>query len=291
MFRLCQYFDERPIFSTDCLLLKFTEEMRANLSAQVQQLQAQVAAVAAAASEAATPSPVGGASAASGTGSTPRVPSPAALGASFELSRADLLHHLPAVAYRFSGGPWRNLWIRYGYDPRESRVAREARVHQVVDFRVPRKLFEEMAERHGQVPTAHAAVTVPLKRKDTQHAAGGGSAASIDVSPPPVPTMAAAAAAGAASFPGIGDTPAPLSAAYTPLPVPVHQIDVHFTRIPLRLHTKYQLLDLVDEEVKRIVEETPLPAACDVSDTDAGRCVLFASVRGAVRVPMALSPR
>jgi hypothetical protein len=40
-----------------------------------------------------------------------------------KLSRQELLHHLVAVAYRFSGGPWRNLWIRYGYDPRDRTLA------------------------------------------------------------------------------------------------------------------------------------------------------------------------
>jgi hypothetical protein len=50
------------------------------------------------------------------------------LAASAALSRQDLLHHLIAVAYRFSGGPWRNLWIRYGYDPRQKAIAMESRL-------------------------------------------------------------------------------------------------------------------------------------------------------------------
>lgn len=42
--------------------------------------------------------------------------------------------HLPVVAYRFSGGPWRNLWIRFGFDPRKQP---SARIYQGIDFRVP----------------------------------------------------------------------------------------------------------------------------------------------------------
>ena len=39
-------------------------------------------------------------------------------------SGTSLIKYLPAVAYRFSGGPWRNLWIRYGYDPRKDDTSR-----------------------------------------------------------------------------------------------------------------------------------------------------------------------
>ena len=42
--------------------------------------------------------------------------------------------HLAVVAYRFSGGPWRNLWIRYGFDP---RLDPSSRIYQGIDFRVP----------------------------------------------------------------------------------------------------------------------------------------------------------
>lgn len=45
-----------------------------------------------------------------------------------QMSRQEILHHLVAVAYRFSGGPWRNLWIRYNYDPRKRANADEARM-------------------------------------------------------------------------------------------------------------------------------------------------------------------
>jgi len=40
---------------------------------------------------------------------------------------------LPALAYYFTNGPWRNQWIRFGYDP---RVTPSARLHQTLDYRV-----------------------------------------------------------------------------------------------------------------------------------------------------------
>lgn len=46
-----------------------------------------------------------------------------------KLTRQELLHHLVAVAFRFSKGPWRNLWIAYGYDPRDRARATQARMY------------------------------------------------------------------------------------------------------------------------------------------------------------------
>ncbi|KAG8509450.1 General transcription factor 3C polypeptide 5 [Galemys pyrenaicus] len=40
---------------------------------------------------------------------------------------------LPFVAYYMITGPWRSLWIRYGYDPRKHP---DAKVYQVLDFRI-----------------------------------------------------------------------------------------------------------------------------------------------------------
>ena len=40
---------------------------------------------------------------------------------------------LPALSYYFTTGPWRNQWIRFGYDP---RIQTSAAVHQTLDYRV-----------------------------------------------------------------------------------------------------------------------------------------------------------
>ncbi|RIA87754.1 RNA polymerase III transcription factor IIIC subunit-domain-containing protein [Glomus cerebriforme] len=43
---------------------------------------------------------------------------------------------LPLVAYLMSNGPWRDCWIRYGYDP---RLNQEARFYQLLDIRNTRR--------------------------------------------------------------------------------------------------------------------------------------------------------
>ena len=40
---------------------------------------------------------------------------------------------LPVVAYYFLTGPWRSLWVRLGYDPRQDPSAKK---YQLVDFRI-----------------------------------------------------------------------------------------------------------------------------------------------------------
>lgn len=43
---------------------------------------------------------------------------------------------LPAVSYYFTSGPWRALWVRFGYDPRKDPSAKK---YQMLDFRVRQK--------------------------------------------------------------------------------------------------------------------------------------------------------
>ncbi|XP_063792816.1 general transcription factor 3C polypeptide 5 [Pseudophryne corroboree] len=40
---------------------------------------------------------------------------------------------LPYVAYYMLTGPWRSLWVRFGYDPRKNP---EAKIYQLLDFRI-----------------------------------------------------------------------------------------------------------------------------------------------------------
>ena len=40
---------------------------------------------------------------------------------------------LPVVAYYFTTGPWRNQWVKFGFDP---RLEQSAGVHQTLDYRV-----------------------------------------------------------------------------------------------------------------------------------------------------------
>lgn len=41
-------------------------------------------------------------------------------------------NHLPRVFVQLTG-PWRSLWVRFGYDPRKHP---EAKIYQVLDFRI-----------------------------------------------------------------------------------------------------------------------------------------------------------
>lgn len=52
---------------------------------------------------------------------------------SFEL----LKRLLPVVAFHWMSGPWRTLWNRFGYDPRQHP---EAKIYQTLDFRIRKQL-------------------------------------------------------------------------------------------------------------------------------------------------------
>lgn len=55
------------------------------------------------------------------------------------LSDAQLRRFLFRTSYYFAYGPFRTLWIRNGYDPRKDP---ESRIHQMIDFRVPKPVRE-----------------------------------------------------------------------------------------------------------------------------------------------------
>jgi len=56
-----------------------------------------------------------------------------ALNAITRISAERLKFMLPALAYYFTTGPWRNQWIRFGYDPRKHS---ESSKYQTLDYRV-----------------------------------------------------------------------------------------------------------------------------------------------------------
>uniref|UniRef100_A0A480YUL9 General transcription factor 3C polypeptide 5 n=1 Tax=Sus scrofa TaxID=9823 RepID=A0A480YUL9_PIG len=58
---------------------------------------------------------------------------------------------LPFMAYYMITGPWRSLWIRFGYDPRKHP---EAKIYQVLDFRI------RCGMKHGYAPS-----DMPVKAK------------------------------------------------------------------------------------------------------------------------------
>ncbi|XP_012685532.2 general transcription factor 3C polypeptide 5 [Clupea harengus] len=58
---------------------------------------------------------------------------------------------LPFVAYYMLTGPWRSLWVRFGFDPRKNA---EAKIYQVLDFRI------RCGMKHG-----YGAGDMPVKAK------------------------------------------------------------------------------------------------------------------------------
>lgn len=58
---------------------------------------------------------------------------------------------LPFMAYYMITGPWRSLWIRYGYDPRKNP---DAKIYQVLDFRI------RCGMKYG-----YASIDLPVKAK------------------------------------------------------------------------------------------------------------------------------
>jgi len=59
----------------------------------------------------------------------------------------ELLALLPYVAYRFSGGPWRNSWIRLGFNPRLPSNAVECLRYQSMEIRLNSELFQAIQQR------------------------------------------------------------------------------------------------------------------------------------------------
>jgi general transcription factor 3C polypeptide 5 (transcription factor C subunit 1) len=51
------------------------------------------------------------------------------------LKKRTITHYLASIAYAFTTGPWRNCFVRFGYDPRDNF---DSRFYQILDFRIRR---------------------------------------------------------------------------------------------------------------------------------------------------------
>ncbi|XP_071111591.1 general transcription factor 3C polypeptide 5-like [Haliotis cracherodii] len=58
-----------------------------------------------------------------------------------------LKYVLPLVAYYFCNGPWRTLWVKFGYDPRKDK---NAKMYQILDFRLRQRGAAEKLEIGGK---------------------------------------------------------------------------------------------------------------------------------------------
>lgn len=50
-----------------------------------------------------------------------------------KVERSRIKHALPCTGYYFTNGPWRALWVRFGYNPRKDPAAK---IHQIMDLRI-----------------------------------------------------------------------------------------------------------------------------------------------------------
>jgi hypothetical protein len=53
---------------------------------------------------------------------------------------------LPYVAYSFTNGPFKGLWVRYGYDPTAAGNA-DSRIYQTINFRVSTVVLHDLTKR------------------------------------------------------------------------------------------------------------------------------------------------
>lgn len=63
-----------------------------------------------------------------------------------------MLYLLPCVAYYFMSGPWRLLWVRFGYNPRENL---DARFYQLVDYRVQSLKLRSLVKSRKRARNIH----------------------------------------------------------------------------------------------------------------------------------------
>eukprot|EP00474_Spongospora_subterranea_P005115 CRZ05573.1 hypothetical protein [Spongospora subterranea] len=61
--------------------------------------------------------------------------------------RRSVIRFVYCVAYRFSGGPWRGLWCRYGYDPRKDSSSLP---YQCIDIRIREEFATAVAAKRRQ---------------------------------------------------------------------------------------------------------------------------------------------
>ena len=78
--------------------------------------------------------------------------------------RADIKFMLPKIAYYFVNGPFRCMWIRFGYDP---RVQKDSKVYQTLDFRVKQVYAKNMSSDKIKAKRSIYQYQLPLKKRDS----------------------------------------------------------------------------------------------------------------------------
>lgn len=78
--------------------------------------------------------------------------------------RADIKFMLPKIAYYFVNGPFRCMWIRFGYDP---RVQKDSKIYQTLDFRVKQVYAKNMSSDKIKAKRSIYQYQLPLKKRDS----------------------------------------------------------------------------------------------------------------------------
>lgn len=73
-----------------------------------------------------------------------------ALGHETKIPKQKLKVILPSLAYYFTTGPWRLMWVRYGYDPRKDF---SSRYYQTLDYRIRANSLKEQVKVDRQLKT------------------------------------------------------------------------------------------------------------------------------------------
>jgi len=164
--------------------------------------------------------------------------------------------YLPAVAYRFSNGPYRNAWVIYGHDP---RLNPDDRMFQTLTFLVPEKVYAALGllpyESYARCVYLTSASSLPyyLTRMSCCSSCN-----------PSAATFAPMTAQRASK---LKRKAAPASSVMLSLSASdrrrVMEDVYHFRRPPTKTSAFYQLCDILLDEVKELLEKAAVSSSCD----------------------------
>lgn len=195
------------------------------------------------------------------------------------VSEEALLAALTRTCYRFKTGPWRTLYILRGYDPRQDR---DSRPYQAITYRMPRKYYQALVEGTSPEPDQQPAlgpaggqqglmqegqdlgVSGGMQGQQGEEVAGEGGLAVPSTEEMHVDTMGMPVEAQlhleveAAQPEAVGTG---LEEFMSQKSVDFDQIH-RFRAVPSTRTTVFQLVDLVNNEVQKLVGELPWPQRC-----------------------------
>ena len=91
-----------------------------------------------------------------------------ALVANLGCTRVEIKYLLPKVAYYFVNGPFRCMWIRFGYDPRTDK---KSKIYQTLDFRVKQAYAKPMSSERIKAKRSIYQYKLPLKKNEKEKTA------------------------------------------------------------------------------------------------------------------------